>query len=81
MIIADDPANLDAAVALGQLLHETDRYDEAVTLLDAAVARDATHADARNFLGIALKSVGRLDEAPHPLRRRRADADHRQVAD
>ena len=63
MVIADDGDNSDAYVALGQLLHETDRFDEAVTCLEAAVARKPDHADARNFLGIALKSTGRLDEA------------------
>ena len=63
MVFADDCDNSDAYVALGQLLHETDRFDEAVTCLEAAVARKPDHADARNFLGIALKSTRRLDEA------------------
>ena len=63
MVIADDPDGAEGMTVLGQVLHETDRYDEAIAQLAQAVARVPDNAEARNFYGVALKSVGRLDEA------------------
>ena len=48
---------------LGQVLHETDRYDEAIEVLDRALKKSPDNPEALNFYGVALKSVGRLDEA------------------
>jgi tetratricopeptide (TPR) repeat protein len=62
-----DPKNADALVALGQLYHETDRYDEAITVLEQALELAPNSPDARNFYGVALKSVGRLDEGKEQL--------------
>ena len=63
IVIEDDPESVDAKVALGQLMHETDRYDEAIQILEDAIKSGADTAEAHNFYGVALKSVGRLDEA------------------
>lgn len=63
MVIADDPDSAEGMTVLGQLLHETDRYEEAITQLEQAVERVPDSGEARNFYGVALKSVGRLDEA------------------
>ena len=48
---------------LGQILHETDRYDEAIECSKRRVKADPNNPEALNFYGVALKSVGRLDEA------------------
>ena len=63
MVIADDPDSAEGMTVLGQVLHETDRYEEAITQLEQAVERVPDNGEARNFYGVALKSVGRLDEA------------------
>ena len=63
MALEDDANNAEAMTVLGQLMHETDRYDEAIALLERAVAAKPEYGEARNFYGVALKSVGRLQEA------------------
>ncbi|MCL6251541.1 tetratricopeptide repeat protein [Altererythrobacter sp. KTW20L] len=63
MVLEDDATNCEAMVVLGQLMHETDRYDEAITLLEKVTQLEPGNAVARNYYGVALKSVGRLDEA------------------
>ena len=63
MVIADDPDSAEGMTVLGQLLHETDRYEEAIAQLEQAIERVPDSGEARNFYGVALKSVGRLDEA------------------
>jgi tetratricopeptide (TPR) repeat protein len=45
------------------VLHETDRYDEALEKLERAVKGSANNPESLNFYGVALKSVGRMDEA------------------
>jgi tetratricopeptide (TPR) repeat protein len=45
------------------VLHETDRYDEAIEVLERALKANPNIPEARNFYGVALKSVGRLEEA------------------
>jgi tetratricopeptide (TPR) repeat protein len=63
IVIEDDAAHAEAQTVLGHVLHETDRYEEAIAALEAALAANPAHSEARNFYGVALKSVGRLDEA------------------
>ena len=58
-----DEEGADALTVLGQVLHDRDRFDEAVDVLGRAVTVAPGHAEAQNFTGVALKSVGRLDEA------------------
>jgi tetratricopeptide (TPR) repeat protein len=48
---------------LGQVLHENDRYDEALEVLEKAVKANRRNPEALNFYGVALKSVGRLEES------------------
>lgn len=57
-----NPKNADALIALGQLYHETDRYDEAIKVLEEALKFAPNSPEGRNFYGVALKSVGRLEE-------------------
>src|SRR6185312_769429 len=58
-----DQESAAAMTVLGQLLHDKDRYDEALEVLGQALKAAPDHAEALNFSGVALKSVGRLDEA------------------
>lgn len=60
--MAANPTNADAMVALGQVFHETDRFDQAVEILSKALEAAPNSPEARNFYGVALKSVGRLEE-------------------
>ena len=45
--LEDDPANADALTVLGQVLHETDRYDEAIELLERALEPTRTARGAQ----------------------------------
>jgi tetratricopeptide (TPR) repeat protein len=63
LILKENPDSADAKTVLGQLLHETDRYDEALAMLEEAVEANPQSPEALNFYGVTLKSVGRLDEA------------------
>jgi tetratricopeptide (TPR) repeat protein len=65
--IAANAKHGDAMVALGQVYHETDRYDEAIKILEEAVQVAPNSPEARNFYGVALKSVGRLDEGKEQI--------------
>jgi tetratricopeptide (TPR) repeat protein len=62
-----NPKHAEALVALGQLFHETDRYDEAVKMLEQAIEIAPNSPEARNFYGVALKSVGRLEEGKEQI--------------
>jgi len=59
----EDPDHPEVLAVYGQIYHETDRYDEAIEVLEKALAKNPDNPEARNFYGVALKSVGRLDEA------------------
>lgn len=63
MVLDEEPNNAEAFFALGQIMHETDNFDAALELLEKAVAADPENAEVRNFYGVTLKSLGRLDEA------------------
>ena len=58
-----DVANAEAYVVLGQVLHDTDRYQESLRAYEEALSLDDEEPDANNFYGVCLKSVGRLDDA------------------
>jgi tetratricopeptide (TPR) repeat protein len=58
-----DPRHLDSLCLLGTLLSETKRPEEAIEILQRAVAIDADSALAHNNLGIAFKAVDKFDEA------------------
>lgn len=62
-VLKQEAENPEALIVLGQVLHETDRYDEAIEVLDRALKKAPNSPEALNFYGVALKSVGRLEEA------------------
>lgn len=63
LALQQEPENAEALTVLGQVLHETDRYEEALEVLDRALQYAPDNPEALNFYGVALKSVGRLDDA------------------
>ena len=63
IVLEDEPSNAEAMTVLGQVYHETDRFDESIAVLEKALKEHPDFGEARNFYGVALKSVGRLDEA------------------
>jgi len=63
LVLQSNPDSSEAYATLGMLMHEDDRFDEAIALLETALRKNPADAEARNFYGVALKSVGRLDEA------------------
>lgn len=63
LALKQEPDNAEAMTILGQTLHETDRYDEAMEHLGKAVESAPNSPEALNFYGVALKSVGKLEEA------------------
>jgi len=66
-ILERDPDNAEALTVLGTVKHEQDDFDEAIRLLERAVELRPESPEARNYYGIALKSVGRLDDAREQL--------------
>src|SRR5207244_7148013 len=62
-ILKFEPKNVDALCLLGLAYGQLKRFAEAVDLLRKAVKLAPKHAPAHNFLGAALKEVGRTDEA------------------
>ena len=47
----------------GKKLLDAENYNDAVSFFDQALSQDPTHADLWNYKGIALRSLGRYDEA------------------
>lgn len=69
-ILQDDPQNVSALVALGQLKIETGKPDDIQDALDAfqkAVKGDSSNIDAQFGYGKVLELLGRADEAVQPL--------------
>lgn len=67
LLLSRDANNVDALTLLGQVFHETDRYVDAIATLERAVKVRPDNPEARNYLGIAFKSVGDLDRAREEL--------------
>ncbi len=63
LALKEDPDNAEALTVLGSVLHELDRYDEAVEMLEKAANLAPLNAETLSYYGVALKSVGRLDDA------------------
>jgi tetratricopeptide (TPR) repeat protein len=64
-----DPANVGVLTAVGQHYVDTDRPEEAITVLRLAVERNPNQAEAHYALAIALSRVGRADEAARQFER------------
>lgn len=66
-VLDKEPGNGEALTVLGSIKHELDKFDEALALMEQAVACDPPSSEAHYFYGICLKSVGRLEEAKEQL--------------
>ena len=58
-----NPKSAEGLSVLGQILHETDRFAEAVKCYERALELKPDLIEANNYLGVCLKSMGRWDEA------------------
>ena len=47
----------------GKKLLDAENYNDGVSFFDQALSQDPTNADLWNYKGIALRSLGRYDEA------------------
>ncbi len=47
----------------GKKLLDAENYNDAISFFDQALSEDPTNADLWNYKGIALRSLGRYDEA------------------
>jgi Flp pilus assembly protein TadD len=56
-------ASLEADYAQAEYLIKSDKCDEAISLLENVVAKNAKHADALNYLGYCHRKAGRKDQA------------------
>lgn len=63
LALNEEPDNPEALTVLGMILHELDRYDEAVEVLEKADGLAPHNAETLGYFGVALKSVGRLTDA------------------
>jgi tetratricopeptide (TPR) repeat protein len=63
LALKQDADNAEALTVMGQIYHETDRYEEALDVLEKAIKKNDRNPETLNFYGVALKSVGRLEEA------------------
>ena len=63
LALAQDADHAEALTVLGSILHELDRYEEAVEVLAKADSIAPRNPETMSFYGVALKSVGRLDDA------------------
>jgi tetratricopeptide (TPR) repeat protein len=71
---AQQSAEAEVATAEAALAYEDKRYDEALTLLRAALAQDPANADALYYTGLVLLAQGKPAEAAEALEKARAAA-------
>lgn len=75
LVLGDDPNSSEAFATLGMIMHEIDRFPASIKFLEKALELDSSNAEARNFYGVALKSVGKLDEARDEIKKALANND------
>ncbi|HKT54325.1 MAG TPA: tetratricopeptide repeat protein [Caulobacteraceae bacterium] len=65
-----DPASPEPFMMLGEIHHEMDQPEKALTFLDRAIELDDRDSgETYSFRGVILKSLGRLDEARVSVRK------------
>jgi cytochrome c-type biogenesis protein CcmH/NrfG len=62
-ILARDPRNTQAAVSAGNLLYDSQRYQEAIGFYEQAIALNPSDINVSTDLGTALWYAGRPDDA------------------
>jgi len=69
LVLRDDPKNFNAKFNMGLVQVERRNYNDAIDLLNQAVAIDSTRPVARMWIGIAKLELGNLDVAEGELTR------------
>jgi tetratricopeptide (TPR) repeat protein len=67
LALEQDPEHPEALAALAQVLIESERVPEAIAILERSLARRPDNLECRRLYGVALETVGRLDEARREL--------------
>ena len=57
-ILAEDPNNLAALIALGNAYFDSGQWRKAITMYEHALALDARNADVRTDMGTAYRNLG-----------------------
>jgi Tfp pilus assembly protein PilF len=68
-VLRDDPKNFNAKFNMGLVNVERKRYQEAIAILNEAIALDSTRPVARLWMGIAKLELGDLETAESELTR------------
>jgi cytochrome c-type biogenesis protein CcmH/NrfG len=68
-IVKKDPANVDAWIKLGNTMMDTNRFREAATAYEKALALDPKNVDVRVDLGTCYRNSGRPDAAVKEYRK------------
>lgn len=69
MVLRDDPKNFNAKFNMGLVQVERQNYQDAISLLQQAVALDSTRPVARLWIGVAKLELGELETAQDELTR------------
>jgi tetratricopeptide (TPR) repeat protein len=62
-VLADDPGNFAALVALGNTYYDSGEWKKAVMVYERALRIDPANADVRTDSGTAYRNLGRLEKA------------------
>jgi tetratricopeptide (TPR) repeat protein len=68
-LLAEDPRNLAALIALGNAYFDSGSWKEAVRYYEQALRTDPRNVDVRTDLGTAYRNLGRYDQAIAEYRR------------
>ncbi len=68
-ILAEDPKNLAAVIALGNAYFDSAQWREAVRMYERAVELDPRNADVITDMGTAYRNLGKPDRARNEYRR------------
>jgi cytochrome c-type biogenesis protein CcmH/NrfG len=78
-IVANDPTNVKAYVAMGNIYFDTNRNADAVTAYKKALELNPDDPNVRTDMGVCLKRLGRIDEAVSEFKKAsRSDPRHFQ---
>jgi predicted Zn-dependent protease len=67
--LADDPTNLEANIGVGNLMFDSNKWDQAIEHYTAALDKDPTNADVRVDRAIAYHTIGQNDKALVEMKR------------
>lgn len=68
-ILAEDPHNLAAMIALGNAYYDSGHWKQAAALFERALILDPRNADVRTDMGTSFRNMGMPDRALYEYRR------------